>query len=133
MTTTPFAPCSLQTLHRYYEQLRPSVIHWYSHTHSVTYLYFSLSIMTTGSRSSQRKPSKDSRPLYAGHRLHSIRNSPANSSQEIETPLVLMPISELRRVNIRFGLTRLSLQHLIILKLLPFPHRSLPILLIPAA
>jgi hypothetical protein len=44
----------------------------------------------TGSRSSHKKPSIESRPLYAGHRLHSIHNSPVNLSQEIETPLVLM-------------------------------------------
>ena len=88
----PFAPRSLQTLHHYYEQLRPSITHWYSHTHKLSYLYFSLNIAMTGSRSSHWKPATESRPLYAGHRLHSIRNWPASLSWKIETPPVLMPL-----------------------------------------
>jgi hypothetical protein len=62
-----------------------------------------LNIMTTGSRSSQEKPDTKSRPLYAGHRLRSIRNSLADLSQKIETPLVLMSVSGLRRVHMGSG------------------------------
>ena len=76
----------------HYEQLRPSITHWYSHTHKFSYLYFFLSIMMTGSRSSQRKPSTESRSLYAGHHLHSIRNTLVNCSRGPRTPPVLMSI-----------------------------------------
>ena len=111
----PFAPRSLQTLPHYYEQLRPSIMHWYSHTHKFSYLYFSLGIMMTGSRSSHWKPSIESRPLYAGHRLHSIRNSPASLSQKIETPLVLMSNLWITTRQHRFVVTRLSIPYLLIM------------------
>jgi hypothetical protein len=51
----------------------------------------------------QVKPDTKSRPLYAGHRLRSIRNSLADLSQKIETPLVLMSVSGLRRVHMGSG------------------------------
>ena len=88
------------------------ITHWYSHTHKFSYLYFFLNIVMTGSRSSHKKPDIESRPLYAGHRLHSIRNSPVNLSREIETPLVLMSSLWITTRQHRFALTRLSIPHL---------------------
>ena len=77
----PFAPRSLQTLPHYYEQLCPGFAHRYSHTHNFGYLYFSLDIATTGSRSSCKEPDTASCLLYAGHLSRSIRNSPVNLSR----------------------------------------------------
>ena len=44
----------------------------------------------TGSRSSQQEPDIELRPLYAGHHLRSIRNTPASSSRGWDTPPVLI-------------------------------------------
>ena len=66
---SPFAPRLLQSLHHYYELLRPSVLLRYSHPCSFSYLDFSLNIKTPGSHSSLEKPRSDSRHFYAGHHL----------------------------------------------------------------
>jgi hypothetical protein len=46
--------------------------------------------MGLSSHSSVEMPEPSSRHLYAGHHLHSIRNTPASSSRGWYTPSVLM-------------------------------------------
>ena len=90
----------------------------------------SLSIQATGSRSSIEEPSTDSCHLYAGHHLHSIRNSLADLSREIIRPPVLMSEESLTRPQQWFGFTHLCTTHA--RSSLTFPHRSRPPLLMAA-
>ena len=94
----------------YYGQLRPRITHWYSYTCYFNSLCFSLIIVMTGSRSSHKKPDTKSRPLYAGHRLHSLRNTLADLSRKVNPPPVLMSVSGLRRVHMGSG-ALVSLYH----------------------
>ncbi len=64
---------------------------------------YSLSIVMTGSRSSRKDPDIESRPLYAGHRLHSIRNTLADLSRGWDTPPGFDVMSGSRRVNMGSG------------------------------
>jgi len=72
--------------------------------------------MMTGSRSSQKKPSTESRSLYAGHHLHSIRNALANCSRGPRTPPVLISILRITTRQHEFAVTRLSIPYLLTLK-----------------
>ena len=65
-------------------------MHRYFHARQFSDLHFSLIITTTGSRSSQQEPDIESRPLYAGHHLRSIRNTPVSLSRRWDTPSILM-------------------------------------------
>ena len=125
----PFAPPPLQKLLHYYEQLRPSAWHRYSVPCGFGHLGVSLSIHATGSRSSIEEPSTDSRHLYAGHHLHSIRNSLADLSDYAapgfdvgrvshDGSTVVRVYSSLCTTHARSSLT--------------FPHRSRPPLLMAA-
>lgn len=88
--------------------------------------------MTTGSRSSRKEPDPESRPLYAGHHLHSIRNPLASCSRRWDTPPILMS----RLVHDTSTWVRLYSS----LEIAPdcvsrnrFAQRSPPVLLTPAA
>ena len=98
----------------------------------VRHLGVSLNIRTTGSRSSTEKPSTESCLLYAGHRLHGIRSSPADLSLKSNGLQLLMSIKELSTPQRRFGFTHLSVPYLTT-HCSPFPQRSRPPLLMTAA
>ena len=98
----------------------------------VRHLGASLNIRTTGSRISIGKPSTESYLLYAGHRLHSIRNSPAGLSLRRNRPQLSMSKENFTTPQRRFGFTHLSVQHLTN-HCSPFPQRSRPSLLMTAA
>ena len=98
----------------------------------VRHLGVSLNIRTTGSRISIGKPSTESCLLYAGHRLHSIQNSPAGLSLRRNRPQLSISKENFTTPQRRFGFTHLSVQHLTN-HCSPFPQRSRPSLLMTAA